>query len=100
VEMMRNERDRQYREDVQILVVSAVDSGKKATDSQQQTNHVLKSATEVDDVVTTEDLQEAATLAAESEYEDNSDHNALRFVRLSIKQFFYVLDSRYIIYRL
>lgn len=91
VEMMRNERDRQYREDVQMLVVSAVDC-RKASDKQQEANHnnTLMSATDIGDTLSTEDcsLREGVTLAAESEFEDNNDHNALRFVCLSIKLLF------------
>lgn len=85
--MMRNERDRQYREDVQTLVVSAVDC-RKASDKQQEANYnLLMSATDIGDTVSTKDcsLREDVTLAAESEYEDNNDHNALRFERLSIE---------------
>jgi len=95
--MMRSERDRQYREDVQMLVVTAVDS-RRSTDKQQEVNqNLLKSATDVGKVVPTEDcsLQEGVTAAEESENEDNNDHNALRFVCLSIEQFFLIYCVHY-----
>jgi len=99
VEMMRNERDRQYREDVQMLVVTAVDC-RKATDKQQEVNqNLLKSATDVGEVVPTEDssLREGVTVAEELENEDNNDHNALRFVCLSVDEFFQC--TQFIIFR-
>jgi len=98
VEMMRNERDRQYREDVQMLVLTAVDC-RKATDKQQETNqNVLKLGTDIEKAVPTEDcsMREGVTTAEELEYEDNNDHNALRFVCLSNKLFFNVLYELFI----
>jgi len=90
VEMMRSERDRQYREDVQMLVVTAVDC-RRSTDKQQEVNQNLpKSATDIGEAVPAEDcsLQEGVVAAEELENEHNNDHNALRFVYLSIEQFF------------
>lgn len=80
--MMRNERERQYQEDVKMLVVAAVDC-RKTTDGviQNKQAGIPNSATEIGDAVTSEDcsLREGAEL----EYEDNNDHNALRFVLLN-----------------
>jgi len=76
-----------------MLVLTAVDY-RRASDKQQETNqNVLKSTTDVGDSVPTEDcsLQEGVTTAEETEYEDNNDHNALRFVCLSIELLFNVL---------
>lgn len=86
VEMMRNERDRQYREDMQIAAaVYGNTAGTLAQDNQQPVDTEIPGSTTSDgtEATTAEDpvQQKAASAAtAESEYGDNNGHGALRFV--------------------
>lgn len=82
VEMMRNERDRQYREDVQMMVDLGGVTDYIVKDKQQPINNRLGPTTQNVEGTTMEDsLQQEGV---ESEYEDNDSHGALRFVCLSI----------------
>lgn len=86
VEMMRNERDRQYREDMQIAAtVYGSTAGTLAQDNQQSVDTEISGSTASDAAETTtaeEPMQKKAPLAttAESEYGENNGHGALRFV--------------------
>lgn len=82
VDMMRNERDRQYQEDMQILSEIKLKELKKATgteshDKQLLTDSDLQSSL---DTVTVEDSLTRDGMPIGEEYENNNDHGALRFV--------------------
>lgn len=82
VEMMRNERDRQYREDVQMMVDLGQMTNSVVQNKQQSINDKkLESVTQDVEETTRDDSLQQKSL--ESEYGDDS-HGALRFVSLII----------------
>lgn len=79
VEMMKNERDRQYQEDIQLLVAGDI---RKTTDAvtQNQQHHLISQST-VDTINSEDSLQhEESVKATGLDYRDNNGHGALRFV--------------------
>lgn len=84
VEMMRNERDRQYQEDLQIMASSIGTINAKIQDKQQikiddNEEQELKTQT-IETIITEDSLQRENMTITESEYDDNNGHSALRFV--------------------
>lgn len=83
VDMMRSERDRQYQEDLQVLISASEDpkSSNKLQDKQKVTDDGVQGSTKegVETIIT-----EGEGVVKESEYEDNNDHGALRCVYLFI----------------
>jgi hypothetical protein len=83
VDMMRNERDRQYQEDLQLLVMATENfkSSNKSQENQKVIDDGVQGLTkEVVETMITEDCLQRERVVEESEYEDNNDHGALRFV--------------------
>lgn len=87
VDMMRTERDRQYQEDLQMLISASEvpTSSKTVQDKQKVTdNDVQGSTKEAEEATFTEARSQREGVVEESKYEDNNDHGALRFVYLFI----------------
>lgn len=93
VEMMCNERDRQYREDIQALTaLSSGESEKIVVNkeySKQQLIREQKPTLKTVEATDTEDslLREEAAVATESEYGDDNGHGALRFVFMNLSTY-------------
>lgn len=82
VDMMRNERDRQYQEDMQISSEIKFKELKKASGTE---SHNEQQITDIDfqnslDTVTVEDSLTRDGMTIGGEYENNNDRGALRFV--------------------
>lgn len=82
VDMMRNERDRQCQEDMQILSEIKCKEMKKSTGTESHTEQQL---TDCDfqnslDTVTVEDSLTRDGMTIGGEYQNSQDHGALRFV--------------------
>lgn len=83
VDMMRNERDRQYQEDLQLLVSASEDlkSSNKVQEKQKLIDDgVQESNKEAVETMVMEDCSQHEGVVEKSDYEDNNDHGALRFV--------------------
>lgn len=82
VEMMRKERDRQYREDMQILAAISRDFGETVELVMQNKEKLADGG--VIETVTTDDSPQRVKVAEKIEDENNNGRDALRFDYLSL----------------
>lgn len=82
VDMMRNERDRQYQEDMQILSGAKLNEFKKEAGTESQSDQQLTNGDFQNSIgtVTAKDSLTQDGMTIEGAYENNNDHSALRFV--------------------
>lgn len=85
VEMMRNERDRQYQEDLQIMASSMGAVNTRVQDIKNIDSNEEPESKTMETIITEDSLQKESTMTATgSEYDDNNGHGALRYVNLFI----------------
>lgn len=98
VEMMRNERDRQYQEDMQIAAGLYESTTKTLAQDKQQPigSDISESTPGIVEATTAEEpaQQEVPLAAPQSEYGENNGYGALRLVCLFI-YLFIILDYTY-----